>query len=38
MSIFVAIVDAHPLSVDTKEDLEIICKIIGKNNKISDHD
>lgn len=29
MKIFVKIVDAHPLSVDTKEDLEIVTKIIS---------
>ena len=30
MRIFVKIVDAHPLSVDTKEDLEVMIKLIGK--------
>jgi 3-deoxy-manno-octulosonate cytidylyltransferase (CMP-KDO synthetase) len=29
MKIFVEIVDAHPLSVDTKEDLEIVTKVIA---------
>ncbi len=29
MKIFVQIVDAHPLSVDTKEDLEIVTKLIA---------
>jgi 3-deoxy-manno-octulosonate cytidylyltransferase (CMP-KDO synthetase) len=29
MKIFVRIVDAHPLSVDTKEDLEIVTKLIS---------
>ena len=29
MNIFVKIVDAHPLSVDTKEDLEIVTKLIA---------
>lgn len=29
MTIFVRIVDAHPLSVDTKEDLEIVTKLIA---------
>ena len=29
MKIFVKIVDAHPLSVDTKEDLEIVTKLIA---------
>lgn len=29
MKIFVKIVDAHPLSVDTKEDLEIVTKLIS---------
>lgn len=29
MNIFVKIVDAHPLSVDTKEDLEVVTKIIA---------
>lgn len=28
MKIFVSVVDAHPLSVDTKEDLEIVTKLI----------
>lgn len=31
MTIFVKIVDAHPLSVDTKEDLEIVTKLISNN-------
>ena len=31
MKIFVKIVKAHPLSVDTKEDLEIITKLIAQN-------
>ncbi len=30
MKIFVKIVDAHPLSVDTKEDLEVVTKLIAK--------
>ena len=29
MKIFVEIVDAHPLSVDTKEDLEVVTKLIS---------
>ncbi|MBU6338752.1 MAG: 3-deoxy-manno-octulosonate cytidylyltransferase [Rickettsiales bacterium] len=29
MKIFVKIVDAHPLSVDTKEDLEVVTKVIA---------
>lgn len=29
MKIFVKIVDAHPLSVDTKEDLEVVTKVIS---------
>ena len=29
MKIFVKIVDAHPLSVDTKEDLEVVTKLIS---------
>lgn len=34
MNIFVKIVDAHPLSVDTKEDLEIVTKLIAtKSNE-----
>ncbi len=37
MTIAVAIVDAHPLSVDTQQDLEIIRKIISKKNNITDH-
>lgn len=28
MSIFVSVVEAHPLSVDTKEDLEVVTKLI----------
>jgi 3-deoxy-manno-octulosonate cytidylyltransferase (CMP-KDO synthetase) len=31
MNIFVKVVDAHPLSVDTKEDLEVVTKIIASN-------
>jgi 3-deoxy-manno-octulosonate cytidylyltransferase (CMP-KDO synthetase) len=31
MKIFVKIVDAHPLSVDTKEDLEIVRKLVAKS-------
>lgn len=31
MKIFVSVVDAHPLSVDTKEDLEIVSKLILAN-------
>ena len=31
MTIAVSIVDTHPLSVDTQQDLEIITKLIGKN-------
>lgn len=32
MKIFVEVVDTHPLSVDTKEDLEVVCSLIaGKN-------
>lgn len=31
MNIFVTIVDAHPLSVDTAEDLEIVTKLISTN-------
>lgn len=31
MNIFVTIVDAHPLSVDTQEDLEIVTQLISKN-------
>lgn len=30
MKIFVSVVDAHPLSVDTKEDLEIVSKLISQ--------
>lgn len=30
MRIFVSVVDAHPLSVDTKEDLEIVSKLISQ--------
>lgn len=30
MKIFVKVVDAHPLSVDTKEDLEVVTKLIAK--------
>ncbi len=33
MKIFVKIVDAYPLSVDTKEDLEIITKLISEKEK-----
>jgi len=33
MIISVAIVDSHPLSVDTAEDLQIIKKIILNNEK-----
>lgn len=33
MRIFVKIVDAHPLSVDTKEDLEVVTKLISANEK-----
>jgi 3-deoxy-manno-octulosonate cytidylyltransferase (CMP-KDO synthetase) len=29
MRIFVEIVDAHPLSVDTKQDLEIVSQLIA---------
>jgi 3-deoxy-manno-octulosonate cytidylyltransferase (CMP-KDO synthetase) len=32
MNIFVKVVDAHPLSVDTKEDLEVVTKLIAKNS------
>ncbi len=32
MKIIVKLVDAHPLSVDTKEDLEIVTKAIAKNS------
>ncbi len=32
MKIFVEVVDAHPLSVDTKEDLEIIRNLIASKN------
>jgi 3-deoxy-manno-octulosonate cytidylyltransferase (CMP-KDO synthetase) len=31
MKIFVKIVDAHPLSVDTKEDLEVVTNVIAKS-------
>ncbi len=31
MKIFVKIVDTHPLSVDTKEDLEVVTKVISGN-------
>ncbi len=31
MKIFVEIVDAHPLSVDTRDDLEIVTKLIAQN-------
>lgn len=31
MKIFVEVVDAHPLSVDTREDLEIVTKLIAQN-------
>ncbi len=33
MKIFVKIVEAHPLSVDTKEDLDIVTKLISQNEK-----
>jgi len=33
MKINVRIVDAHPLSVDTQEDLEVIIKLVGTVNK-----
>lgn len=33
MKIFVQIVDAHPLSVDTKDDLEIVTKLINEKEK-----
>jgi len=36
MTIAVSIVDAHPLSVDTMQDLEIVTKII-KENKNHNH-
>lgn len=31
MKIFVKVVDAHPLSVDTKEDLEVVTNVIAKS-------
>ncbi len=33
LKIFVKVVDAHPLSVDTKEDLEVVTKLIATNEK-----
>ena len=33
MRIFVKIVEAHPLSVDTKEDLEVVTKLIATKSK-----
>ncbi len=33
MKIFVKIVETHPLSVDTKEDLEIVTRMISKKNE-----